>query len=139
MVPKASIWMIRTSLLYLLTGMLIGGGMLATKADPSYAYFYAYLNLHVELMLFGWILQLFMGTAYWILPRHPARLARGPEWMIWGVFLFLNLGMFSAIISALMYNSTLLFTSRLLELAAFILFVLLMWPRVRPFVNQPQL
>ena len=139
MVPKASIWMIRASLLYLLVGMLIGAGMLATKAEPSFAWFYSYLNLHVEILLIGWTLQLFMGTAYWILPRHPSGPARGPEWKIWGVLVLLNVAMLFAVASAFTFLSMPLFVARALELTAFIFFVTAMWPRVRPFVNQPDI
>ena len=67
--PVLSTWMVRAALLSLGFGFALGAWMLSAKAipfDPSYR---RLLAPHIEVLLFGWLLQLAVGVALWILPR----------------------------------------------------------------------
>jgi len=74
-VPRLSTWLVRASLVCLVAGGLLGAGLLAAPAlIPGAAPVPAagrtgLVPAHVELMLVGWLAQLAMGVAYWILPR----------------------------------------------------------------------
>lgn len=139
MQPRASLWIIRTSLIYLSVGIVLGSGIFLSKAYPAFAQFWVYLPVHIEFMLFGWILQLFIGTAYWILPRHTSPPVRGAEWKIWGVFIILNLGIIIFAVSSLSFsfNFSLLVSGKIFQAAGVVLFLNLIWPRVRPFLIPP--
>jgi hypothetical protein len=47
-------------------------------------------------MLMGWSVQLAMGVAYWVLPRHKVEPARGNLGLAWGAFGLLNAGVLLA-------------------------------------------
>ena len=131
--------MIRMSLIYMISGMILGSGMFAAKVYPAFAEFWLYIPLHIEFLLIGWMLQLFLGMAYWILPRNPTDPIRGPEWMIWLVLIFFNSGIIVFSLSSVISLGLLSYTGRILELLSIIIFLKLMWPRIRPFLNQPHI
>ena len=129
--PVPSRWMIRCSLLYLLAGFAIGAGMLISKAWPTaYPQVWQLLPIHIEVTIFGWIIQFTMGTAYWILPRYLETGGRGNSmWVKIMVGLF-NTGIIINIISYLHYMpEKAVFWGRLLEVSAVGLFILLHWQR----------
>ena len=70
--PRLSRIAIRLALASLLLGAGIGAWQLSAPAFGA-PRAWSLLPVHVELMLFGWLVQLAMGVAYWILPRTPAR------------------------------------------------------------------
>ena len=47
----------------------------------------------IEFLLFGWTLQLIMGTAFWILPRFAQEPKRGNETFVGVAFGLLNVGL----------------------------------------------
>ena len=66
---RLSVWPVRTALIYLAIGFLLGALMLFEKGariDPALL---RLLPMHVEFVLVGWTVQLAMGVAFWILPR----------------------------------------------------------------------
>ena len=67
--PKLSCWFIRAALLHLALGITFGMLILLHKATPFYPPLWRLLSLHIELLLFGWTVQLVMGVAFWIFPR----------------------------------------------------------------------
>jgi hypothetical protein len=66
---RLSMWTVRTALLYLGVGFLLGALMLLQKGVPIDPSMLRLLPMHVEFVLLGWTLQLAMGVAFWILPR----------------------------------------------------------------------
>ncbi|MCO5243591.1 MAG: cbb3-type cytochrome c oxidase subunit I [Anaerolineae bacterium] len=89
--PRLSTWFIKASLIYLATGFTLGALMLANKGlrlDPA---FWRLLPVHIELLLTGWIVQLAMGVAFWILPRFQS--SRGDVRPAWAAFALLNGGL----------------------------------------------
>lgn len=124
--PKASVWLIRMALLHLTIGALLGAAYLSFKAGGGMAWAAAHRAVHVELMLMGWMIQLVIGVAYFILPRPGAEPLRGP--LIWIVLLLLNSGV---ILVGLGYH----LPGRLAETAAAGLFVLHAWNRQRAYTG----
>lgn len=128
--PAASRWMIRLSLLYLLAGMVMGALLLLQKAWQLHPAVWMLLPLHIEVTITGWIIQLTMGTAYWMLPRYlegPPRAA--PGWSALMV-VFLNAGIICILADALWQPALpLRAAGRALQVISVGMFVLLHWGR----------
>ena len=67
--PRLSVWIIRTALLYLGIGFTFGALMLFNKGVPFDPMLWRLLRPHIEFVLLGWTMQLAMGVAFWIMPR----------------------------------------------------------------------
>jgi len=74
--PPLSVWLIRGAVCSLLVGSGLGAWLLA-GAPLTGATHPAVREAHYTLMLFGWLLPFVLGTAYWMLPRHPGGEPRG--------------------------------------------------------------
>lgn len=128
--PTPSRWMIKASMLYMLTGFIIGALILISKVYPEYSSVWSLLSIHIEVSIFGWIIQLTMGTAYWILPRYLKTKSRGNPKLAWAMVGILNLGILINLASYLdMISSSATILGRILEIGAVILFVILHWNR----------
>src|SRR3989304_5975518 len=90
--PRLSTWMIRASLLYLFTGFTFGALLLFHKGIPISARLWSLLPAHIDFLLSGWIVQLVMGMAFWILPRFSREPRRGNVRLAWLAFGLLNAG-----------------------------------------------
>jgi hypothetical protein len=135
--PLPSRWMIRCSFIYLVVGFLIGAGLLINKAYPVYPRIWILLPIHIEMLIFGWIIQFTLGTAYWILPKrqkHSNKRAQLPAMII---PIALNLGILLNISDHLfrLFDHAWLF-GRSLELIAVLFFITLHWQRVTSFRNK---
>ncbi|MDX1671108.1 MAG: hypothetical protein R3211_02110 [Balneolaceae bacterium] len=132
--PTASVWMIRGSLIYLLAAMLVGALLLVHKAVYLHPSVWQLLPLHIEMALFGWIIQLTMGTAYWIFPRFLEGLPRGNPTYIWAAAGLFNLGIVLNGVSylGLLPEDTFLF-GRIFQVVAVMLFVGQHWKRVTTY------
>jgi len=132
--PRLSIVFIRLSLLYLITGIGIGGFLLLQKGSP-YSFSVWFLSqVHIEAMAVGWVLQFVIGVSYWMLPRFAEPPLRGNETPVWLTLVFLNLGVVLISAEHLFNLSQVLgMCGRLLETAAVISYVFNIWPRVKPF------
>ena len=132
--PAPSRWMIRCALCYLLIGVAIGGFILTSKVYPSLAWSWTLLPIHIEFAIFGWIIQLTMGTAYWILPRFLERSARGTPKAAKVMVATLNTGI---LMNSITYLELLpqwgTVVGRFLEITAVVLFVTLHWGRVASY------
>ena len=135
--PRMSMWLIRAALLQFLAGATIGAAYLCFKAEGWFAWSVSHLPVHVEVMLVGWMVQLVMGVAYWILPRPAAEPRDAHEPVMWAVFGLLNGGVLVAALGgdpAFAAWAGLL--GRVLEVAAAALFALHAWNRQRPYRAQ---
>jgi hypothetical protein len=137
--PAPSRWLIRCSLLYLIAGFTIGAFMLIARTTPYYSWIWVFLPVHIEILIFGWIIQLTMGVAYWILPRFLESGSRGKSNFAWIMFICLNTGILSVIIGSV---SQIYFLFRLLgralEIIAVILFIGLHWHRIVTYRNREE-
>ena len=129
--PRLSCWFIRAALIYLLIGVTFGGLILLHKGRPVHPLLWRLLPLHIELLLFGWIVQLVMGVAFWIFPRFLRQ--RGNVKLAWVAFGLLNLGVWLAGAAPFFDGAaTVIAVGRLVEAGAVVAFVLHLWPRIKP-------
>ncbi len=77
--PKLSQWFIHTAFCHLVLGATLGGIMLAGKGVWPHANLLWLLPWHIESLLWGWVLNLALGTAFWIVPRFWKPPNRGNE------------------------------------------------------------
>jgi hypothetical protein len=64
--------------------------MLASKGIPFSAGVWNLFGLHLEYLLLGWMVQLTMGVAFWILPRFGSGAPRGKELLMYSAVVALN-------------------------------------------------
>ena len=130
--PRLSIWAIRFSLIYLLLGFSLGALMLANKGVPFAPWAWNLLPGHIEILLFGLVIQLAIGMAYWILPRFSGGL-RGSATAFWLCLGLLNLGIWAAVLDGVLNLPVQwLALARGLEGIAAGLFAFQAWKRIRP-------
>jgi len=91
--PRLSIWFIRTALVYFAVGITLGGLLLFSKGTQQLPSLWLLLPTHIELMLIGWTVQLVLGVAFWMFPRHTYVPKRGNETLIWLSYGLLNGGL----------------------------------------------
>lgn len=131
--PRLSVYFIRASLIYLLLGFTLGGLMLANKGLMISAMIWSLLPLHIEFAFVGWMLQLAMGVAFWILPRHPKGPPRGDERLSWIALILLNLGIVFVVADFVSVSNGFTFIGRGTELLGLVTFALGNWKRIKPF------
>ncbi len=130
---RLSVWPVRTSLIYLGLGFLIGALMLAQKGVPIDPLLLRMLPMHVELVLIGWTLQLGMGVAFWILPRFNRAPRYGNQRYGWTAYVLLNIGVLSAGLGQWLDAPPIIpLLGRMAEALAVVFFALHAWPRVKP-------
>lgn len=128
--PTPSRWMIKASLIYLFIGFSIGALILISKVYPAYSAAWSLLAIHIEVSIFGWIVQLTMGTAYWILPRYLVNKSRGSPKLALVMVVMLNGGILINVVSYLgMIASSATAVGRILEVGAVGIFIALHWNR----------
>ena len=128
--PRVSIWMVRSALVALVLGFSVGAVMLVGKGIGAFGALSAGIPIHVELVVLGWMVQLAMGVALWILPRFGARgPARGAawSWVAWGLW---NSGI-AFVIAGTAGAPAARLIGRLIELGAAVAFGAAIWSRVR--------
>jgi hypothetical protein len=130
--PRLSVWFVRFSFIYLFLGFTLGGLILANKGLSFAPWVWNLLPAHMEFLLLGWMVQLAMGVAYWILPRLRSNLPRGNVNFIWSSFALLNMGIAIVAIQPLVSVTWLVPTGRIAEAVSVSLFVLASWQRVKP-------
>ena len=143
--PLSSL-MVRASLLWLLTGVVIGGAMLTDRVLPGEWVLWLAPS-HAHMLFVGWFLQFAVGVAYWLLPRR--RTVERPLGYQERVALLgvtaLNLGLALRVIAEPVERTgqgtdltlTLLIVSALLQVSAVAIFVRQLWPRVAPRQRVP--
>lgn len=127
----------RAALIHLAVGMTLGAVLLWHKAYALHPLVWRLLPMHMELLLVGWVLQLALGVAYWILPRW--RTHRGPPQPVWAAWVLLNGGVLLVVAAAVVGGrvaAPLAVTGRALEVAAAAAFALHAWPRVKPWAPE---
>ncbi|MCB0189479.1 MAG: hypothetical protein KDE31_34645 [Caldilineaceae bacterium] len=134
--PRLSIWMVRTALVHLLLGFTVGALLLAHKGIPFAPWLWRLLPAHMEILLLGWILQLAMGVAFWILPSFYTKRPRA--WLAWLALFFLNGGVVLIALTPLLPTDLPLpIAGRAMEFVAVLAFALHAWPRVKAIALEP--
>lgn len=130
--PRLSVWFIRASLVYLAVGFTFGALMLANKGLAFNLHLDHLLPVHMEFLLVGWMMQLALGVAYWILPRYVKDLPRGNETMAWLSLIFLNTGILMMTMNTVFNVTWFMLIGRVFEAVSALTFLLVAWRRVRP-------
>lgn len=134
--PRLSVWAIKSALIAMAVGFTLGALLLANKGVPFLPVIWALLPIHIELVLVGWTVQLAFGVVYWILPRWIGG-SRGSQPLAWLALGLLNLGMLLTMIGVWpIAPGWLPLAGRACELGAAGAFLLQVWSRVRPFVQE---
>jgi heme/copper-type cytochrome/quinol oxidase subunit 1 len=131
--PALSRWFIRASLVYLGLGVTLGGLLLANKGLDFYPLIWRSLPAHIEFLFLGWMVQVVLGVAYWILPRLPGSAPHGNERLAFLAFVLLNLGIWLIVAQSIFLLLGLSLAGRLLESLGAALFLVAVWPRIKPF------
>lgn len=124
--PLASRLFLRLALGHLVIGSTLGAWLLAAKSGWPSIVPGLLRPAHVEMLLVGWLLNLIMGTAYWILPRHATGPARGHAGPVVFALVSVNAGVIAAGYGGWFIGG------RALEGLGAAAFVLHAWSRVRP-------
>ena len=93
--PRLSLWLVRTALIWLGIGQTLGGLVLANKGLPLLPWLWTLRSSHIHILLIGWTVQLAFGVAFWILPRLGGG-SRGNERLVVLCYATLNLGVLLA-------------------------------------------
>ena len=128
--PRLSVWFVRASFVHLLLGLFFGALILAQKGISFYPPVWNLFPLHVEFLLTGWLVQLAMGVAFWIIPRFSSGSPRGPVGLVWLSFALLNAGILAAALQLWFPNALLI--GRIAEVCAGILFLIGSWRHIKP-------
>lgn len=149
--PLTSRVSVKASFLYLALGAVLGATLLINRWVPLGSAVSALRVTHVQFLVLGWLTQLIVGVAWWLLPPLPIGLQkdaplpvrrgqaqRGSEAVFWAMLACLNAGILLGALSAPLHSwtqvdlfSTLADVSGLFLLATAVLFVVNFWSRVR--------
>ncbi len=84
---------VKTSLLYLLAGLLTGVILALRGWVRLPPLLTALAPVYFHLLMLGWIAQLIFGVVYWMFPKYSKEAPRGRAWLAWGVYGLLNIGL----------------------------------------------
>ncbi len=133
--PTLSRYFIRSALIYLGIGFTIGGLILSAKGGFVDARVWSWLPMHIVLLVDGWLIQLALGVAYWILPRIQLN-ERGRRSWAWAGFTILQLGLGLTLLTGvnlwLPAAQVLFAPAVILQVIGVVLFAVHVWPRIRP-------
>jgi len=129
--PRLSAWFVRTSLAYLAIGFTLGSLMLINEGLPFAPQLSNVLPAHIEILTMGWVMQLALGVAYWILPRFSRGLPRGNVVVAWASLVLINIGILFVACSVFIQAAGLTLLGRFLEVVSILLFISVTWRRVR--------
>jgi hypothetical protein len=133
--------MVRTSFAWLVAGVLLGGLMLTDRVVPGEWRLWGGPT-HSHLLFVGWFVQFVVGIAYWLLPRRrspdrPLGYREGAALLAAGA---LNVGLLLRVAAEPAerigrdggWTQAVLALSAVLQVAAVVVFVAQLWPRVGP-------
>lgn len=132
--PRLSVWMVRSSLVALVLGALAGGLLLGAAPLVTMPGL-ALRQMHLDLMLFGWLVQFVLGVAYWMLPRYLVQPERGPVHVAWGAFALFQGGLLIAVAGDASLAGGLAPAGRMLLSGATLVFLAILWGRARPLTR----
>ncbi len=131
--PRLTVWFVRMALVHLLIGFTLGALLLIQKGTLWLPWIWRFHPVHVDMVLLGWMGQLAMGFAYWILPRFGFERRR--SWLAGLAWLCTNGGLFLLLLIAwLQISVEMWFVARTLEVMGVLSFALHAWPRVKPAI-----
>ncbi|HEX6644804.1 MAG TPA: hypothetical protein VF037_09000 [Gemmatimonadales bacterium] len=126
--PRLSRWLARTALLYLVAALSVGAALVVRPRAPWLG---GAWPVYLHLLTVGWITQLIAAVAYWMFPRPDPR-APASDRGGWVFYVLLNTGLLlRAYAEPLPGARAILPFAAMLQLAAILVFVAGIWPRIR--------
>lgn len=129
--PRLTVWFLRSSLVYLAVGFTAGTLILVHKGTAAIPWAWQLLPLHIAALFVGWMTQLAMGVAFWILPRFGFR--RGNVPLAWTAWALVNVGLAGTLVAAVLalppWSLAVAYGAMGLGAVAFGVHA---WPRVKP-------
>jgi len=126
---RISVWFVRAALLHFALGATVGAWRLAAIGGGGPSSALPLRALHVEGMLLGWVCQLALGVALWILPFSRAV---SEDCRFWAAWASLNGGIGLVIAGRWGDAVLLVLLGRAGEIGAAVLLIWGLWPRLRP-------
>lgn len=126
--PTLARWFVKTALLYLALGVLLGAVILWNKGLPIPGA-WSLLAGHIALVTWGWLLLLTLGVAYWILPRWGQERRR--VWLAAVAYGGLNASLWLVALAPWLHAAWSNALGGALQALACLAFALHAWPRVR--------
>ena len=136
---RFSIVAVKTSLIWMITGIAMGGLMLVDHLIPGHWRSW-FLPTHGHILFVGWFVQFVIGIAFWLLPRKrvPALPLGYGEHKAFTALAMLNVGLACRVIAEPFFRQNddgiwidwLLVASSVLQFVAIVIFVTQMWPRI---------
>ena len=134
---------IKTALVYLLLGAVVGGWMLLEQAEVFPATERNLFTVHIHLVGIGFFLMMVCGVALWMFPRASGEsrehAARDP--LSWATYLLLTVGLAvrsAALLFPTVFGKPVLAASAFLQVGGVLAFAFTIWPRVYlPGARQP--
>ncbi|MGM0555338.1 MAG: hypothetical protein ACQEVA_03070 [Myxococcota bacterium] len=127
--PKLSIWAIRAACVHLVFGWTIGSLMLAEKGWSTPWSVFDWLPAHIHMLLFGWMVQLAFGVAYWMLPTFGRD--RGRPQLAIAAVVFVNAAVALAVVHV--FDVLPAWPVFAAEALAAVSFSIHAWPRIKAF------
>lgn len=130
--------MIRTALLQLVLGVLLGALLLVNAEFPLHERLSLFVPVFYHVLMVGWITQLIGGVALWMFPVLTRERPRGDERPGWFAYVALNSGLLLRAVAEPAHTAAphpwwggMLAASALLQVLAVWVLVLMLWPRVK--------
>ncbi len=130
---RISVWFVRAALVHFGIAATIGAWRLAAPGGIGVEAPAVLRALHVEGMLLGWVCQLALGVAVWILPFSDRVSA---DRRLWGAWAALNGGIVLVGFARWGTWLGLLVVGRGAVIVAGLLAIRVLWPRVRALPNR---
>lgn len=129
---------IKTALIFFMIGLSLGGWILYLQLTGATAKLGILISAHTHIILFGFMVMLIMGIAYWMFPRpakedfrYSPRLSEINYWLITIGTIVRGVGEISSYIHPYHYTVYLVALGALSQLIAGFIFSWNIWTRIR--------
>ena len=133
--PPVTRWFIKSGMIWFALGVI-----LALVAElPGISGASLLLPVYWHMLVIGWITQVIMGVSVWMFPRKNRSRKKGRSPLAIGAFYLINAGLvirflsepFLPLVTGMLVPAIVIF-SGVLQVAAIMLFIFEIWPRVQP-------
>ena len=134
---------VKTSLIFFLLGLFLGAWILVLRISGGAAPSAALISAHTHVLLFGFVIMLIMGVAYWMFPRpakddfrYSPNIAELNYWLITAGTVIRAAGELWMAVASNPAEIYLVAAGSALQMTAGVVFVWKVWSRIRPIGSQ---
>ena len=91
--PTLTRFFVKTSLIYLVAGMLIAAANASQSLLDWPPLLVALRPVYIHFLIVGWCAQMIFGVMYWMFPKFTKEKPRGSERLGWSAYILLNTGL----------------------------------------------